>query len=292
MKIAVVGGNSHSARAFVHFVRHRRPEVELLSFVRSEGPAIPQVRVARVANYDDITEDQLVGCDAAINFVGTATARDPEILHAVNVGVARQLALAARSAGVRQFVHLSSLSIHGPVPEIVEGSRLSPASAYGVSKAGAEYALQEISSPEFAVTMLRIPTIYGRGRPSKIESLARLLDRVPAFPMPAVSPRRSVISDENLARVMMHLLDEEAAGAVYAADPQPFTIDMLVQILRGTRIVRLPDVAFAPLRLLLPGVERSLFGSLEIDDALLVKSKCYPLISTAESLSRALGRGK
>lgn len=89
-------------------------------------------------------------------------------LHAVNVEGTRALARAARAAGVRAFLHLSSAGVYGDgegeVPR-AESTPLRPATPYERSKAQGEIALrEELSASAVAWVMLRPGGIYGADR--------------------------------------------------------------------------------------------------------------------------------
>jgi UDP-glucose 4-epimerase len=273
----------------MQFVQRHDLDIRIRTFVRDHPPGRydTDAEVICVKDYGRISPAQFAGCEAVINFVGIARARDPRQLMAVNVELARSLAIAARDAGVSQFVHLSSLSLHGAVPRITNETAIAPTSRYGASKAEAEAALKALATEDFVLTMLRIPAIYGRGARSKIGDLARLFANIPVFPAPTPMPRRSVISHDNLARVLLQLLQDRCRGVVYAADPQPFTLELLAQVFPRMRLLRVPALALEPLRLACPTVHHRLYESMEVDGNLLFEPRLYPLQSTAASLTDA-----
>jgi nucleoside-diphosphate-sugar epimerase len=247
--------------------------------------------VTEVPDYGHIDARSLTGCDAVIDFVGVSEARDPALFHAVNVELAARLARAARAAGLRQFVYLSSLAVYPNTASIHAGTPVAPASEYGKSKAEAEAVLAKLATEDFAVTILRIPTVYGTEGNSKISRLARFLRKLPAFPAPRQLPRRSVISHDNLSRVVLSLLVERRGGTVHAADPQPFTLDLLTEASSGTRLLTVPKWLLAPLRAILPSIYESVYCSMEIAPELLYEPSVEALVPTAAALDVALGLG-
>jgi len=80
---------------------------------------------------------------------------------------ARNLAGAAASCGVGKLVYLSSAAVYGPVSGLVrEDSPLtSESSGYAAEKVAAEQILQQASSPELHVAILRPALVYGGGEP-------------------------------------------------------------------------------------------------------------------------------
>ena len=93
--------------------------------------------------------DLCTGADAVIHVAGTINARDRAAFDAGNVAGTQSIVAAAQAAGIRRFVHVSSLAAREP--------RLS---AYGASKAAAE-ALVAASGLDWAI--VRPPGVYGPG---------------------------------------------------------------------------------------------------------------------------------
>lgn len=290
MKAALIGGHSRSALALVRFARAHQPGTTFVAFVRRDAPVGEGAQVRQVSDYAEIGAADLVGCDAVINFVGATQTRDKAELNRVNAALPAALASAARAAGAGQFIHLSSLSLHGRAAWIGAGAAIAPVTDYGRSKADAENRLRELDADGFAIALLRIPAIYGPGAKSKIGTLAAALRRVPAFPVPATLPRRSVISHDNLARVLLELLASGRGGIVYAADPEPFDLPTFAEILpTRPRPVRVPGFLLQPLKALAPSLHNSLYEPMEIDPALLIEPERHPLRPTRASLADAFG---
>ncbi|MEQ1869326.1 MAG: NAD-dependent epimerase/dehydratase family protein [Vicinamibacterales bacterium] len=106
----------------------------------------------------------LRGCDAVVHCaVGTSWKAD-ETRH-VTVEGTRIVAEAALAAGVKRFVHISTLFVHqrDGVSTIDENSPLNPPAqdAYGQSKLAAEQALAAIAAKGLQTIVLRPSRIYG-----------------------------------------------------------------------------------------------------------------------------------
>lgn len=289
--VGVVGVKSRSGAAFIEYIRRHEPDIAYRGFARECDTHVEDPNVVCVARYDAIPAEALSGCDAIINFVGSVTASSSEELWAVNVAVPRSLTAIASEARIPHLIQMSSLSLHGPLHLIGSGAPLKPTTDYGRSKLAAERAIIEHRQSDLVVTLLRVPTIYGRRTPSKLEKLVAIMRRLPIFPAPAPLPRRSVISHENLARFLVHLLRERPDGVVYGADPDPFTLDMLAQVLPNRpRIVHLPAALFRPLRTIAPGAYASLYEPGEIGEALLLRPP--GLITTLAALRSAFGSAR
>jgi len=111
------------------------------------------------------------GCDGVIHVAGLVKARKPDEFFAVNARGTQHLLDAARKAGVRRFVYVSSLAAVGPSPDgkpVAEDAEPRPVTHYGRSKLAAEKAVLA-AKDDIPVTIIRPPMIYG---PRDRETLA------------------------------------------------------------------------------------------------------------------------
>ena len=106
------------------------------------------------------------GADVAIHTAAiVAESGDWADFDRVNAQAPRWAALAARDAGVRSFVHLSSVMVHGfdfPSGVSEDGPLDHAANPYCATKIRAEHQLRDIDVPgEFAVHIVRPGDVYG-----------------------------------------------------------------------------------------------------------------------------------
>ena len=97
--------------------------------------------------------------DVVVHAAGVTSARTEAVFRAVNTDGTVELAKAARCAGVRRFVYISSLAARGPDRALQPGRDL-PISPYGVSKLEAESGLRALVA-DLEVIVLRPVTVYG-----------------------------------------------------------------------------------------------------------------------------------
>ncbi len=105
------------------------------------------------------------GCGAVVHCaIGTAYGQPREIL-AVTEGGTKNLLKAAREAGVKRFVHLSTIGLHSPA---VTGAldettpvQPMPGDFYSISKAAAERAVLEAAKVGLPAVVLRPGSVYG-----------------------------------------------------------------------------------------------------------------------------------
>jgi predicted dehydrogenase/nucleoside-diphosphate-sugar epimerase len=117
---------------------------------------------------DETTLRELMtGCHAVVHCaVGTAWGQRQEIFK-VTVDGTRKLAVAALAAGVKRFVHLSTISVYGDdgamTGTIDEMTPVKPASGseYGESKAAAEQAVQDLVQRGLPAVIFRPARVFG-----------------------------------------------------------------------------------------------------------------------------------
>ena len=180
----------------------------------------PGSHLRLVENYAEIDAAMLEGLTTLVNCVGIATGPS-ELLEHVNVTTAVRAAHAAKLAGVRRFIQISSFSIFGHAASITHKTQINPSSAYGKSKARAEERLFALQDADFKVDCLRLPAIVGPGRAGKVRQLAQLCRATRMMPVPYVDVCRAMISEQMAARVLLNM--PTLGGPGFAADPVPFS---------------------------------------------------------------------
>jgi nucleoside-diphosphate-sugar epimerase len=264
-KVLVVGGNSRAATAF----RKRAaadPSLALTILVRNTCPSTDREEMVEVADYFDLPERLLRGFDIVINFAGITHGRDIALLDAVNVKGPQRLAGRAAQEGVQRFIHLSSFHVYGYAERISISTPEAPVTPYGRSKLEADKALLALGREGFAVTILRLPMLYGPRTGDNLARLAALMRRIGFFPVPRTKSLRSIHHVENLAVVLQTIVKRQMPGIQFSADPDPFTLEDMARAIGevtgvGPRLVRLPDSAFLPLRWLSKGIFHQLYRS-------------------------------
>lgn len=167
MKVLVTGASgflgSHVAEQLIkagHAVRVLVRKTSNRKFLQSlQGIEFAEGSVEEAARVDEAA----AGVDAIVHSAGIVKARTPEEFHRTNVQGTRNLLEAARKvAGLRRFVHVSSLEASGPSRDgkPVPITQESPVTEYGRSKLLAEKACLEFKDG-LPITILRPTAIYG-----------------------------------------------------------------------------------------------------------------------------------
>ena len=109
------------------------------------------------------------------------------------VGVAENVALAARRAGFTRIVSVSSIGAR------VAAEKRKEARAYGHAKLAAEAAMNSLRNEDTSVVTIRPPVIYGAGAPGNFGVLQKLIARGVPLPIAFARAERSYLSVENFA---------------------------------------------------------------------------------------------
>jgi len=242
----------------------------------------------------------LEGVDAVIHSAGLvhATSGVPEDdFRLLNTEATIGLARAARRAGVRRFVFLSSIRAQcGPTAGTVltESAEPKPTDAYGRSKLAAARGLAELDLDWVA---LRPVLVYGPGVKGNMAQMMRFARSRFPLPLASLRARRSLLALENLLAAIETVL--AAPGTLrrvfIAADPQALTVAEMIAALRAG-LGRQPNVFPLPpgvLEILLRAVGREeiyqrLSGSLIADAAGLTNLGWTPPLATPAGLAKLM----
>ena len=253
----------------------------------------------------DLTRPQnmsaaLEGVDAVVHSAGLAHAMSgiPENdYRLINTEATVRLARAARRAGAKRFVFLSSIRAQcGPTADTVltEAAESRPTDAYGRSKLAAERGLAEL---DLDWVSLRAVLIYGPGVKGNMAQLIKLVRSPFPLPLASLTARRSLLALENLSAAIETVL--AAPGTLrrvfVAADPQALTIAEMIAALRSG-LGRQPNVfPFPPalLEILFRTAGRAeiyqrLSGSLVADPTALTSLGWAPPLATLPGLAKLM----
>lgn len=242
MKVLVTGGTGVVGAAAVRsllagghsvrlFSRHARRDAE-----RWQGSEVT-AREGSVANASEVA-GAAEGCDAVLHIAGIVEEKPPATFEAVNVGGTRNLLAEAEVAGVKRFVHVSSLGAD-------QG-----ASAYHVSKRQAEELVRRFPGDWL---ILRPGNVYGPGD-EVLSYLLQVVRSAPAVP---------VIDGGDQPFQPLHAED---LGAALAVAVTRSNLSRQVLLLAGPEVTTTQDVLDRlarltgrdPVRLPVPGALASL----------------------------------
>jgi UDP-glucose 4-epimerase len=242
----------------------------------------------------------LEGVDAVIHSAGLTHGMSgiPEDDYRVlNTEATINLARAARRAGAKRFIFLSSIRAQsGPTADTVltEADDPNPTDAYGRSKLAAERGLKDL---DLDWVSLRAALVYGPGVRGNIAQLMWLARSPFPLPLRSLTARRSLLALENLSAAIETVL--KAPGTLrrpfIAADAEPLTVAEMIAAMRNglgrqRRVFPMPPVLLEfVLRLIGQGeIYRRMSGSLIADPAALIALGWTPRVTTSEGLSRLM----
>jgi len=202
MRAFVTGATGFVGRALVRRLQAEGDSVRALT--RGEGGAIDGVELLH-GDLLDLEEPErlLASIDTVIHLAGLADGgHDSNDYDRINHRATAALAAAAKDAGVRRFVYLSTVKVHGEtsgVSPIRETDALSPDGAYASSKAAAEDAVRNtLDSGATDWVVIRSPLVYGAGAAANFQKLVRVVEAGVPLPFATVENARSLIYVENL----------------------------------------------------------------------------------------------
>ena len=194
MPIAITGGTGFVGQAVLDETMHRNQPVNALVRRASDHK---HTRVEWVLG--DLANAQalnhlVAGTKAVIHIAGLTNTPDPAEFEAANVTGTANVLTAAKKAGVKRFVFVSSLSARKP-----------ELSAYGASKAAAEELVQ---ASGLDWTIVRPPGVYG---PRDVDYFDMF--RTAGFGFVPLPPggASSIIHVSDLARLLLDMIDAQPA---------------------------------------------------------------------------------
>ncbi len=264
MRALVTGAAGFIGRVLCAELRRRGHQV--IATVRRPVADIDADRIAIVPDITDATDwgdllddlDVVFHLAAHVHVLDRAASRDLERFRAVNVGGTEALARAASRAGVKRFVFLSTIGVHGAESgerPLREDDPQQPVTPYGISKKEAEerlFALRGDSPMSF--TILRAPLVYGPRVEAKFRQLVGLVRRGVPLPFGLVRNARSFVFVDNLVDAMIAAATSNAAAndVYFVADRESWSTPALIRALaaamhRPARLLPIPDwlLAFA-----------------------------------------------
>ena len=202
-KILVTGAHSYIGESVKEYLM-REPEKYTVDIIETKGlKAEPTI---------------FKGYDIVFNVAGIAhikeTKDNEHLYYEVNRDLAVQIAKAAKEAGVRQLILLSSMSVYGLVTgHITKNTIPLPVNAYGKSKLQADEEIKKLEDDNFKFACLRPPMVYGKGCKGNYQTLRKFALKSPVFP--DYVNQRSMIYIGNLCEFVKNCIDLEKSGLFF-----------------------------------------------------------------------------
>jgi UDP-glucose 4-epimerase len=250
----------------------------------------------------------LEGADAVVHLAARVhhkhEERAGELYRNVNIAGTLHLARSAARAGVRQFIFVSTVLVHGRSNEgrapFSESDILTPRGLYGMSKAAAEAGLRALARDgEMKISVIRPPLVYGAGAKGNFALLTRAVSVGLPLPFAAIRNHRAFLAVQNLSSFIQYRLshpDPVSNFEVFlvADKEQVSTPEFIERLARASgKSPRLFGMPPDLLGMLLNAMGRqdthdSLIGSLELNVSKALATGWQPEVSLDEGLLLAL----
>jgi nucleoside-diphosphate-sugar epimerase len=223
VRVALTGASGYTGGRLLDALRARGDEVTAL--VRpasvSEGLRARASRIVEGSLGEEEAASRLVdGAEAVVHVAAVyRTAGHPDSYYReVNVGGTERLLEAAARAGVRRFVHTSTVGVHGHVerPPADESAPIAPGDIYQATKAEAEaLALEYHRRRGLPVAVVRPGAIYGPGETRFLKLFRAIARGRYAIVGSGRTFYHPVYIDDLVAGFLLALDREEAVGEAF-----------------------------------------------------------------------------
>lgn len=250
----------------------------------------------------------LEGADAVVHLAArvhhTHEKNADQIYRDVNIAGTLHLARCAAAAGVREFIFVSTVLVHGRSNDwrapFSEDDILTPRGLYGMSKAEAEAGLRTLAREnDMNISVIRPPLIYGAGAKGNFALLTRAVDLGLPLPFAGIRNHRAFLAVQNLSSFILHRLSHPDPASNFeiflvADREQVSTAEFIEHLAKASgKRPRLFAVPPALLGAFLKMIGRqntrdSLVGSLELDISKALATGWWPPVSLDEGLQLAL----
>ena len=248
----------------------------------------------------------LAGVDAVVHLAARVHQRHDKgadkLYRDVNTEGTLRLARCAIEAGVRKFIFVSTVLVHGRSNDgrlpFSEEDVLTPQGLYGLSKAEAETGLRVLANAsEMSITVVRPPLVYGSGAKGNFASLVKAVRLGLPLPFAAIRNHRAFVSVENLASFISHRLSNPVGkfDVFLVADAEQVSTPEFIRRLAAAadtkaRLFPMPALLLSALLTAggRPEARDSLIGSLQLDLSKAASIGWRPRFSLDEGLRLAL----
>lgn len=244
MKVALTGASGYTGGHILRKLLARGDSVTALVREGSITPALQaggaRIVTGALGSADDARRF-VAGCDAVMHVAAVyRTAGHPDSYYRqINVEGTQKLLEAAAEAGVRRFVHTSTVGVHGDVkhPPADENSPIAPSDIYQETKAEADAMAREFGRARgIEVAIVRPGAIYGPGE-TRLLKVFRGIARGRYAVVGKGTPHYHLVYIDDLVDGFLLALDrKEAAGETFIiAGPSSLSQDDLArEVARAT----------------------------------------------------------
>ncbi len=224
MEVFITGGTGFVGRAILRQANKQSLAIKLLTrtelSLKKLGRLAEKLELIQGDIFSrDALEKGMKGCDAVIHLVGIIKETGNETFEKIHIEGTKCVVDAARSAGIRHFVHMSS-----------ENARADAPSRYHTTKYNAE---EYLKASGLTYTIMRPSMMFGE-EDQNFNELAKIIRSTPITPVIGDgSYIWQPVSVYNVAELFVSvLMQSKAMGKTYEIrGPEKFTFDKILDLL-------------------------------------------------------------
>lgn len=279
-KILVTGKRGNISTAIAEWLRNKY------------GFSVDQISL-REKGWEDVSFDCY---DAVVHVAGVVPKEGikPEDYYRINTQLTEDFSKKVKADGVGHFIYISSMAVYG-VEQCInaeEGcisntTECNPSSDYGKSKLGAERVLREIEDENFSVAIIRVPSIYGKGKTEYLDQYKHLNKRFSFIPNAFRKNFKSFIYIDNLSELIAIVLKQKGKGVFCPDDGSYSAVDLCSAISPKMKISKIIGWIF---QTFLRGSDRirDYYGAIYYDEQLTkVYDGRYRVVSLNEAVEKS-----
>lgn len=215
----IAGAHSYIGGAFREFLEQYPEEYSVREIATKGLEPTPQI-------FRDI---DVIFCVAGVAHI-KETSKNRHLYFEVNRDLVVCIAKAAKEAGVKQFILLSSMSVYGlTVGHIRKDTKPHPLTAYGESKLQSDEEIKKLEDDNFIFTCLRPPMVYGKNCTGNYQILRKFALKSPVFPK--YENKRSMIYIGNLCEFIKDCIESERRGIFFPQNMEPTNTSEMVRLI-------------------------------------------------------------
>ncbi len=258
-KVIVIGGGGYKGHVLVPKLLKKGYEVVVYDLFLFGNYLTPDPKLTVIeGDVRDLPalKQALVGCDAVIHMACISNdpsfELDPNLSTSINYECFEPCVVAAKEAGVKRFVFVSSSSVYGvsEAPDVTEEHPLLPLTQYNKFKGLCEPLLFKHQSPDFVCVVIRPATVCGYSTRMRFDLTVNILTNhaynkglITVF---GGAQKRPNIHIEDITDLYAELLEIPAAkiaGETFNAGYENFTVSQLADFVKKIVEEEFPEKA-------------------------------------------------
>lgn len=230
MRIAVTGANGFVGRSIIQAIRNRgHNSIALLRENNNNGHYLSADEIEIIGDVGHRKDifirsrfDALIHL-AALTHMNKNQKKDEDILFKnVNVIGTERIIKAAKSAGARRVVFMSTIKVNGessvPGKPLTSNDPAAPEDLYARSKLEAELAGAKLAKQlDLDWVAIRPPLVFGSGAKGNLRMLSKIVKMGIPLPFGSIVNRRSMVHVDNLSDLTVHCCESQAISNVILA---------------------------------------------------------------------------